>query len=139
VLPGWRLDVMGDTSFPTGYWESFRQATKQTKPDALIIASFAERQHAVALSARRSRRHHDELPLPRCCTRLAGAAEFRRKGFADSGRKLLPSEFSARLQSIREDYPDAAYYSLMNLLGSHDTARLLWVLTPGRETVRRRN
>jgi len=34
------------------------------------------------------------------------------KGFADSGRKLAPSEFAARLQAIREDYPDAAYYSL---------------------------
>ena len=32
---------------------------------------------------------------------------------------------------MREDYPDAAYYSLMNLLDSHDTERLLWTLTPG--------
>ena len=34
---GWRLDVMGDASFPNGYWETFRQATKTTKSDALII------------------------------------------------------------------------------------------------------
>ncbi|HEX9118725.1 MAG TPA: alpha-amylase family glycosyl hydrolase, partial [Anaerolineae bacterium] len=34
---GWRLDVMGDSSFPTGYWESFRQVVKQTNPDAVII------------------------------------------------------------------------------------------------------
>ncbi len=46
----------------------------------------------------------------------------------------LPSEFAARLESIREDYPDAAYYSLMNLLDSHDTERLRWTLTPGEET-----
>src|SRR5262249_26943849 len=25
---GWRLDVMGDPSFPTGYWETFRQTVK---------------------------------------------------------------------------------------------------------------
>ena len=35
------------------------------------------------------------------------------------------------MASQREDYPDAAYYSLMNLLDSHDTERLLWTLTPG--------
>ena len=40
----------------------------------------------------------------------------------------------ARLSSIREDYPDAAYYTLMNLLDSHDTERILWTLTPGVET-----
>jgi hypothetical protein len=38
------------------------------------------------------------------------------------------------MESIREDYPDAAYYSLMNLLDSHDTERLRWTLTPGEET-----
>jgi glycosidase len=35
---------------------------------------------------------------------------------------------------MREDYPDAVYYSLMNLLDSHDTERIRWTLTPGAET-----
>ena len=56
---------------------------------------------------------------------------FDSKGFADSGRSIAPSEFAARLQSVREDYPDAAYYTLMNLVDSHDTERVLWTLTPG--------
>src|SRR4030095_3764465 len=56
------------------------------------------------------------------------------KGFADSGHPIEPSEFAARIASMREDYPDAVYYSLMNLLDSHDTERLLWTLTPGNET-----
>ena len=34
---GWRLDVMGDFSFPAGYWETFRQVVKGTNSDALII------------------------------------------------------------------------------------------------------
>ena len=41
------------------------------------------------------------------------------------------------MASLREDYPDAAYYSLMNLLDSHDTERILWTLTPGAETTGR--
>ena len=44
------------------------------------------------------------------------------------------SQFANRLASTREDYPDAAYFSLMNLLDSHDTERLRWTLTPGAET-----
>ena len=34
---GWRLDVMGDASFPNGYWETFRSVVKTTKPDSVII------------------------------------------------------------------------------------------------------
>ena len=35
---GWRLDVMGDASFPTGYWETFRTQVKSTKSSTLIIS-----------------------------------------------------------------------------------------------------
>ena len=35
---GWRLDVSGDASFPAGYWETFRDEVKATKPDALTIS-----------------------------------------------------------------------------------------------------
>jgi glycosidase len=34
---GWRLDVMGDSSFPDDYWTRFRQVVKETDPNALII------------------------------------------------------------------------------------------------------
>ncbi len=59
---------------------------------------------------------------------------FDGKGFGDSGRQLSVSEAASRLESIWEDYPRAAGYDLMNLLDSHDTARLLWQLTPGAQT-----
>ena len=68
---------------------------------------------------------------------LLTPGNFDSKGFGDSGRIIAPSEFASRMESIREDYPDAAYYSLMNLLDSHDTERLLWTLTPGEETIAR--
>lgn len=42
--------------------------------------------------------------------------------------KLSPSEFDYVLNSIREDYPPAAWYSMMNLMGSHDTNRPGFVL-----------
>ncbi|MEJ2709507.1 MAG: alpha-amylase family glycosyl hydrolase [Anaerolineales bacterium] len=46
-------------------------------------------------------------------------------------RGLDPEQFDSVLQSIREDYPPPAYAAAMNLVGSHDTQRILWALTPG--------
>jgi hypothetical protein len=46
-------------------------------------------------------------------------------------RGLNPDQFDSILQSIREDYPPPAYETAMNLVGTHDTQRILWALTPG--------
>jgi len=46
---------------------------------------------------------------------------------------LPPSTFVNRMLSIREDYADATYYTFQNLLDSHDTKRVLWSLTPGKD------
>ena len=58
---------------------------------------------------------------------LLAPGNFDSKGFADSGHVIAPSEFAARMLSIREDYADASYFAAMNLLDSHDTERLLRV------------
>jgi hypothetical protein len=46
-------------------------------------------------------------------------------------RGLNPDQFNSVLQSIKEDYPPPAYDTAMNLVGTHDTQRILWALTPG--------
>ncbi len=126
---------MGDSSFPNGYWESFRQTVKSINPDTLIIGELWQKDSTLLRFLRGDRADTTmNYRLRDAVLGLLAPGSFDSKGFADSGRILLPSEFAARLSSIREDYPDAAYYSLMNLLDSHDTARLLWTLTPGTET-----
>jgi len=132
---GWRLDVMGDGSFPNGYWETFRHVTKSTKPDALIIGELWQKDSTLLRFLRGDRADTTmDYRLRDAVLGFLAPQAFDAKGFGDSGRILKPSEFMARLSAIREDYPDAAYYSLMNLLDSHDTARLRWVLTPGTDT-----
>lgn len=129
---GWRLDVMGDASFPNGYWESFRQVVKQTKPSSLIIGELWQKDTTLLRFLRGDRADSTmNYRLRDAVLGLLSSDAFDSKGFGDSGHQIKPSEFAARLQAIREDYSDATYYSLMNLLDSHDTARLLWVLTPG--------
>ena len=132
---GWRMDVAGDASFPAGYWETFREVVKATRPSALTISETWQKDSTLLRMLRGDR--FDTTMNYRLRDAVVGflaPGAFDSKGFGDSGRILAPSEFLGRLSSIREDYPDAAYYSLMNLLDSHDTARLLWTLTPGTET-----
>lgn len=129
---GWRMDVSGDASFPAGYWETFRASVKATKPDALTISETWQKDSTLLRMLRGDRldttmnyRFRDAV------LGLLTPAPFDSKGFADSGRQITPTEFRDRMLSQREDYPDAAYQTLMNLLDSHDTERLLWTMTEG--------
>lgn len=128
---GWRMDVSGDPSFPPGYWETFRSVTKSTDPEALLISETWQKDSTLLRMIRGDRLDTAmNYRLRDAVIGLLAPQGFDSKGFADSGRIISPSEFAARMEAIREDYPDAAYYSLMNLLDSHDTERLRWTLTP---------
>ena len=132
---GWRLDVSGDPSFPNGYWESFRDVVKAANPQALTISETWQKDSTLLRMVRGDRL--DTTMNYRFRDAVLGflaPQDFDPKGFADSGHAITPSTFLSRLASAREDYSDATYYSLMNLLDSHDTERLLWTLTPGPDT-----
>ena len=132
---GWRMDVSGDASFPNGYWESFRSVVKTQDPDALTVSETWQKDSTLLRMIRGDRL--DTTMNYRIRDAVLGflaPGTFDPKGFADSGSAIEPSAFLDRMASQREDYADAAYYSLMNLLDSHDTERLLWTLTPGAET-----
>jgi glycosidase/fibronectin type 3 domain-containing protein len=132
---GWRLDVSGDASFPDGYWQTFRQVTKATDSEALLISETWQKDSTLLRMIRGDRLDTTmNYRLRDAVIGLLAPGPFDSKGFADSGRVISPSEFASRMLSIREDYPDAAYYTLMNLVDSHDTERIRWTLTPGEET-----
>jgi len=127
---GWRLDVMGDGSFPDEYWQQFRTAVKSTKPDATIIGELWKKEEILP-------KIHGDIADTTMNYRFRNAilgffGTVDDKGFADDGAtNQPPSLFASKLNSLREDYPDATYYTLMNLMDSHDTQRILWSLTPG--------
>lgn len=127
---GWRFDVMTDPSFPLTYWQQLRSITKGIKPDETLIAEAWQ--------------WYDNIPLTHGDTAdTAMGYRFRNavlgllggvdnKGFPEEANpNLPPTTFVKRMDSIREDYSDATYYTFQNLLDSHDTARILWSLTPG--------
>ncbi len=128
---GWRLDVMGDASFPPDFWPEFRAAVKAQDPSAVIIGElwkkFEVLPHALGYTADTSMNYRFRNAI------LGYFGEVDDKGFVDDGQmEQPPSLFANKLISVREDYPDAVYYTLMNILDSHDTQRILWSLTaPG--------
>ncbi|HBY98165.1 MAG TPA: alpha-amylase, partial [Chloroflexi bacterium] len=129
---GWRLDVMGDLSFPDDFWQGFRSAVKATDPEAPIIGELWKKQevlpkiHGNQADTAMNYRFRNAI--------LGFFGRVDDKGFADDGQSdQPPSLFASKLLSTREDYPDATYYTLLNLLDSHDTERILWSLTPGKE------
>src|SRR3954454_5633440 len=131
---GWRLDVMGDSSFPADYWTRFRQVVKATDPDALIVGELWPKD-ATTLSFLAGRRADSTMNY-RDRDAILGfltTHTFDGKGLADSGRVLSSSEFLSRLVSQPEDYAPPAYSALMNLVDSHDTTRALWTLSAGAE------
>ena len=129
---GWRQDVMSDSSFPNGYWETFRDVVKGYDEDVLIIGEMWQKDSSTLRYLRGDRADTSmNYRLRDAVLGLLTPGPFDAKGFADSGRQLSITEFADRLLSIQEDYSKGTYFTLMNLLDSHDTARLLWVLTPG--------
>jgi glycosidase/chitodextrinase len=129
---GWRLDVMQDKS--VDFWHGFRASIEQTKNGAPIIGELWKKfdvlpyVHGDTADSSMNYRFRDAV------VGLLAPHGFDSKGFPGSGQPIAPSQFVSRMESIREDYPDAVYWTLMNLVDSHDTERILWTLSPGAES-----
>ena len=127
---GWRLDVMGDPSFPPGFWNEFREAVKETDEDAVIIGELWKKFETLPMVQGDQTDTAMNYRFRNAILGFFGTVDD--KGFFDDGQSdQPPSLFALKLTSIREDYPDAAYYTMLNLMDSHDTKRILWSLTPG--------
>jgi glycosidase len=122
---GWRLDVAPDKSHE--FWREFRPRVKEVDPEAIIIGEIWDDASPWILG--------DELDTTMNYRFRRAMLGFLNGDSSDpnqgSIRGLNPEQFNNALQSIKEDYPPAAYETAMNLVGTHDTQRILWALTPG--------
>lgn len=120
---GWRLDVADE--LPDQFIKDIRQYTKMTDPESVLIGEvWEDASNKVSYGATRAFLWGEELDS-------VMNYPFRRF-FLDYmlGRKdacLL----HLNLMSLYENYPHEAFYSTMNLLGSHDVARILTLLGEG--------
>jgi glycosidase len=133
---GWRVDGMGNNS--VGFWRELRQRVKEVNPDAVIIGDLRKKLDVLPYVDGTTADTAMNYRLRDAVIGLLAPGAWDAQGFPGSGEPIAPSAFAERLLSIREDYGDAAFYTLMNLLDGHDTERLLWSLTPGADNVAER-
>ena len=117
---GWRLDVADE--LPDAFIASVREACKAEKPDSLLLGEVWE-DATCKISYDRLREYllGRELDCTMHYPFRDGAVEFM-LGHADADR------LAEAMEQIRENYPPAALAGALNLLGSHDTPRILTVL-----------
>jgi 4-alpha-glucanotransferase len=116
---GWRLDVADE--LPDEFIAKIRSAMEETKEDTLLIGEvWDDGTTKIAYDQRRKyllgSETHGLMNYPLRTALL----NYLRGGDAD--------EFREAVETLRENYPKEAFYSCMNLLGTHDTPRLLTML-----------
>ncbi|MEZ4463014.1 MAG: alpha-amylase family glycosyl hydrolase [bacterium] len=143
---GWRLDVGGDVdpgvSAPDNdFWEGFRAAVKAADPEAAIIGEEWGDASAWLLGGEWDAVMNYRLRSallsfvfegcegPGCDGGGAFSDGDSNDGSASGAiRRIAPSILDGRLRALAEDYPAPAHAAMMNLLGSHDTSRIRFLL-----------
>jgi glycosidase len=117
---GWRLDVAPEVD--SAFWREFRKELKQMEllsGDAPVILGETWQDAAHFFLG-------DQFDsVMNYGFRHAVVNEFLLNGNAASTDDVL--------QSMRQNYPEEAFYALMNLIDSHDTARAVYLLGGGQD------
>ncbi len=119
---GWRLDVADE--LPDAFLEALRRRVKAEDPDALIIGEVWE--HAVEKHSYGARRRF--LLGQQCDSVMNYPWREAIIGLVKTGDV---SVFAEAVETLREDYPRPALDTLMNILSTHDTVRILTSLGTG--------
>ncbi len=120
----WRLDVADE--LPDDFIVEIRRAMTEEKPDSFLLGEvWEDASNKIAYSQRRRYLLGDELGGVMNYPFRTAALNYLRGGDA--------VEFRETMEELRENYPRSAYYAGLNLLGTHDTPRILTVL--GADTV----
>ncbi len=119
---GWRLGVAG--GLPDAFLEALRRRVKAEDPDSLIIGEVWE--HAVEKHSYGARRR---FLLGEQCDSVMNYPW--REAIIQLIKTGKVSAFAEAVQTLWEDYPRPALDTLMNILSTHDTVRILTVLGIG--------
>ena len=116
---GWRLDVADE--LPGDFIAGIRRAIEDEKPDGYLLGEvWEDGSNKVAYSQRRryllGRETHGLMNYP------LRTGLLRWLGGGDA------AEFRESMETLRANYPPAAFYGAMNFLGTHDTPRILTLL-----------
>ena len=106
-MDGWRLDVANEVSDET--WQNFRDSVKALDSDAVIIGEI-----------------WDDATKYLMGDMYDSVMNYQFRNAVTSFAMGTGADQTTRaMEKIRERYPEEAFYAMMNLVGSHDTTRIL--------------
>ncbi len=116
---GWRLDVADE--LPDEFIARLRAAARAEVPDAVIIGEvWEDASNKISYEVRRRYLLGRELD---------GVMNYPlRNALLDFLLGHDAVHFKNDMETLRENYPKPAFYSLMNIIGTHDTPRVLTIL-----------
>lgn len=120
-VSGFRLDVADE--LPDSFLDTLRQVVKEENPQAAVIGEvWEDASNKISYGKRRRYFQGKQLDSVMNYPMKEGIIQFvLGKSSAHDLEKLLGT--------LQEHYPAPAFSSLMNILGTHDTARIFTVLT----------
>jgi len=117
---GWRLDVADE--LPDSFIQKIRQAEHAEKDDALLLGEvWEDASNKVSYNTLREYLLGSELDCTMHYPFRTAALEFL------LGTRTAQA-YAEAMETIRENYPPSAFYGALNLIGTHDTPRILTVL-----------
>ncbi len=119
-VSGWRLDVTDE--LPMGFLLGLRAAVKEERDDAALLGEvWEDASNKVSYGAMRSYVLGDTLDSVMNYPLREVLIQFLT-------HEVPAAKVVRVIRSMQENYPVPFFYSLMNLMGSHDRARILNVL-----------
>ncbi|MDP4125595.1 MAG: bifunctional glycogen debranching protein GlgX/4-alpha-glucanotransferase [Bacillota bacterium] len=119
-IAGWRLDVVDE--LPDQFIQELRHSLKSISPESVLIGEvWEDASNKVSYGKQREYFLGDELDATMNYPFRASFLRFI-LGLSDS------SAVHREVMSLFENYPRENFYAAMNLIGSHDTERILTVL-----------
>lgn len=116
---GWRLDVADE--LPDEFIAKLNAAARREKPDALVVGEvWEDASNKISYSVRRRYFQGGELDSVMNYPLRDGVMSFLGGSPAQ--------DFAEKMECLRENYPRAVFYNLMNIIGTHDTPRALTVM-----------
>ncbi|MEH7117623.1 alpha-amylase family glycosyl hydrolase [Neobacillus vireti] len=124
---GWRLDVANEVD--SSFWQEFR---KQMKSKTMIGAGKTLQKDDEPLILGEI---WDDASKYFLGDQYDSVMNYRFRGaILDYLKNGNAVNAESTLLAVQEDYPKEAFYALMNLMGSHDTARAIFLLGNGTDT-----
>ena len=126
---GWRLDSADNSNFSVAWWSAFRSAVKSIDPNAAIIGEIWN--NATNDNGTNWFQGNTFDSVMNYQFRNA-VIDFFRGNYNDGNvthSQVDASGFNNELMRLYSEYPLQSFYSLMNLVDSHDTMRILSILS----------